>query len=175
MLESESGVAELFRETRDQLLIVLRHISPSGAIARGLVEDPERAEGVFEMPLKALLEQVYGSASQGLHLAASSLIANGHFVEAEVLLTSDELCDDERANVSRLFAQGMARYYAGEPQAALDALSRWIASGAPGDAEWRERAGRALDALASDGGVVEPALVVSAQELGASLKRLASA
>jgi hypothetical protein len=54
MLESESSCG-VFRETRDQLLIVLRQLAVSGSVARSLVEDPARAEQVFDLPLARLL------------------------------------------------------------------------------------------------------------------------
>ena len=47
MLESEAEAEQLFRETRDQLLIVLRQLAASGAVARSLVEDTARSELVL--------------------------------------------------------------------------------------------------------------------------------
>jgi len=73
MLESEAEAEELFRETRDQLLIVLRHLAASGAVARSLVEDPARSEQVFAMPLMQLLADIYGSAARGYQLAVDAL------------------------------------------------------------------------------------------------------
>ena len=66
MLESEAEAEQLFRETRDQLLIVLRQLAASGAVARSLVEDATRSEQVFGMPLARLLADIYGSAGPRL-------------------------------------------------------------------------------------------------------------
>ena len=86
MLESEAEAEVLFRETRDQLLIVLRQLAVSGAVARSLVEDPARAEQVFDLPLGVLLADIHGSAARGYQLAVDSLIENGHYAEAAAVL-----------------------------------------------------------------------------------------
>lgn len=169
MLESESEVADLFRETRDQLLILMRQMPPSGAVARSLVEDPERTETVFGIPLPTLLEQIYGSSHHGFKLAVESLIENGHFAEAASLLTREELGNGDYSQAARVFAQGMARFYAGEPQAALDALGRWIAQGARGEPRWRSYARRVLDSLAADPEGLDPALESNAVALADAL------
>ncbi len=169
MLESESEVAELFHETRDQLLILLRQLPPSGAVARSLVEDPERTEGVFGTSLPALLEQVYGSSLDGFKLAVESLLENGHFAEAAALLARDELQGGDLWQETESFALGMARYYAGDPRAALESLSRWVSEGARGDPRWRELARRALGSLVSTSENLDPALERTAAELAQAL------
>ena len=169
MLESESEVADLFRETRDQLLILMRQMPSSGAVARSLVEDPERTETVFGMLLSTLLEQIYGSSYHGLKLAVGSLIENGHFAEAAGLLTREELGTDDYSQGARVFAQGMARFYAGEPQAALDALRQWISQGARGEPRWHDYARRVLDSLASNPEGLDPALESGAVALAEAL------
>jgi hypothetical protein len=163
MLESESGVAELFRETRDQLLILLRQMPPSGAVARGLVQNPVRTEEVFEMPLTDVLAEVYGDAEEGFKLAVESLIDNGHFAEAVSLLSVSQL--EDLGGSSRAFAEGMAHYYAGEVPAAIHYLSLWISAGAVGRGEWRELARNVLDAVSSNPENPDPALGRSALAL----------
>ena len=146
MLESESETEELFRETRDQLLIVLRHMPESGAVARSLLDDPERTESVFDTPLAALLEDVYGSAARAFELAIHSLLDNGHFAEAEVLLDHPEVQDSQTCKAARPFAHAMASYYAGDARSALDALETW-ASVQNRPALWSQRAHRVLCSL----------------------------
>ena len=109
MLESEAETEELFRETRDQLLIVLRHMPESGAIAR-------------------------------------SLLDNGHFAEAEVLLDHPEVQDSQTCEAARPFAHGMAAYYTGDDRSALDAFEIW-ASVHNRPALWSQRAHRILCGL----------------------------
>jgi len=169
MLESETEVAELFRETRDQLLILLHQMPASGAVARSLVEDPERTRAVFGMELPGLLSRVYGSSHDGFKLAVESLLENGHFVEAAALLAREELGDGDFWRAAECFAVGMARYYAGDPQAALESLSRWVSDGARGEPRWREFARRALDSLVSTTQNLDPALERSATDLARAL------
>ncbi len=150
MLESSTEVGELFPETRDQLLTVLGNLPESGAVARGLVEDPARTEAVFMMPLDHMLEQVYGSAQHGYQLAIENTLANGHFAEAEVLLQRDSLRGSEFVETAAPFAQGMARYYTGDVPGAMHALDRWVDRGAPGMPGWRHLAGRVLNAISTN-------------------------
>ncbi len=174
MLESENEVSELFRETRDQLFILLRQMMPTGAVARSLVEDVERTEAVFGMLLSNLLAQVYGSSHDGFKLAVESLLLNGHFAEAGALLERDELRGGDFRAAAESFALGMARYYAGDPQAALVALKRWVDEGARGEPAWRDLARRALGSLVSTTQNLDPALERSAEELAQALTPNAS-
>ncbi|HTO55125.1 MAG TPA: hypothetical protein VMR50_17210 [Myxococcota bacterium] len=148
MLESEAEAEELFRETRDQLLIVLRQLTASGAVARSLVENPARSEQVFAMPLTQLLADIYGTADRGYRLAIESLIENGHYAEAASVL---ELPEARAAADGALpFARGMASYYAGDNLAAVDSLARWRDDGTSSPALWRQSASRVLKALAGN-------------------------
>ncbi len=174
MLESENEVSELFRETRDQLFILLRQMPPTGAVARSLVEDVERTEVVFGMSLSDLLDQVYGSSHDGFKLAVESLLLNGHFAEAGALLERDELRGGDFCAAAESFALGMDRYYAGDPQAALIALKRWVDEGARGEPAWRNQARRALGSLVSTTLNLDPALERSAEELTQALTANAS-
>ncbi len=174
MLESENEVSELFRETRDQLLILLQQMPPTGAVARSLVEDVERTEAVFGMSLTDLLSQVYGSSHDGFKLAVQSLLVNGHFAEAAALLRRDELQGGDFWQAAESFALGMARYYAGDPQAALVLLERWVSEGARGDPAWRELARRALGSLVSTTQDLDPSLERSAGKLAQALTANAS-
>ena len=148
MLESEAEAEELFRETRDQLLIVLRHLAASGAVARSLVEDPARSEQVFAMPLMQLLADIDGSAARGYQLAVDSLLENGHYAEAAAVLEQREARAAGALDGALPFARGMASYYAGDNLAAVDALARWRDDGASSPARWRESASRVLSSLA---------------------------
>ncbi len=168
MLESQAETRELLRETREQLVVMLRQLPESGALARALVEDPQRAERVFGAPLDALLAGIYGSAERGRGLAVQSLVEGGHYAEAAELL---DACDRSRARGpgAGAFARGMARYYGGDLVGALDDLAAWIGSGQSGEVRWRQHARRALAALADDGELPDSALARRARELLASL------
>ena len=122
MLESEAEAEQLFRETRDQLLIVLRQLAASGAVARSLVEDAPRSEQVFGMPLARLLADIYGSAGRGYRLAVESLIENGHYAEAAAVLEHPGAVAAGASDGALPFARGMASYYAGDNLAAVDSL-----------------------------------------------------
>ncbi len=151
MLESEVETSELFDETRDQLAILLRQMTPSGAVARSLVEQPERAQQVFENDLDSVLESIYGASAEAYRLALEDLLENGHFSAASRLLERDEvkgvvpLVEDLRA-----YAAGMERHFAGEPGPALDLLRGWIEAGARGPDAWAERARIVLETLANE-------------------------
>lgn len=170
MLESESEAEEMFRETRDQLLIVLRQLAASGSVARSLVEDPARAEQVFEMPLPRLLADIYGSAERGYRLAVDSLIENGHYAEAAAILErGDAPVSDEAMAGAIDFSRGMASYYAGESLAAVESLARWNARASSAPALWRQSAARVLGALAASVEISDPSLGKQAQALAAEL------
>jgi hypothetical protein len=169
MLESEAEVDDLFRETRDQLLIVLRQIPESGAVARSLVENPERTQQVFGVSLTALLGDVYGSAARGLELAVESLIQNGHYAEAEALLAHPEARSSNICLAAEPYARGMACYYGGEGRAAVDLLSAWAETKDACPAAWRERAGNALRALAAGSAAADPRLAEAARHAADAL------
>ncbi|HTO08753.1 MAG TPA: hypothetical protein VMR86_17025 [Myxococcota bacterium] len=147
MLESEAEAEELFRETRDQLLIVLRQLAASGAVARSLVETPARSEQVFAMPLSRLLADIYGTSERGYRLAVESLIENGHYAEAAGVLELPEA--RAAADGALTYARGMASYYAGDNLAAVDSLARWRDEATSSPALWRQSAGRVLTSLAT--------------------------
>jgi hypothetical protein len=149
MLESEAETAELFDETRDQLLVVIRKYPHSGAIARSLLDDPIRTEQVFGVPVAALLQSIYGSASLGYEIAVESLIESGHFGEAASLLErrDGETVEGGFRDTSRCFARGMQQYYAGNLHDAVDYLADWIEGGARGSETWTRLARIALQCI----------------------------
>jgi len=164
MLEAQAETQELFRETRDQLSVILRQLPESGAVARSLVEDPALVERVFGVALDRLLADLYGSAQTGRALAVASLIEGGHYTEAADLLDQCEAASPARRGASA-FARGMARYYAGDLAGALDLLATWIAAGRVGDPVWREHARRTLRAIAEDDDAGESSLPGRARDL----------
>ncbi len=169
MLESEAEAEELFRETRDQLLIVLRQLAASGSVARSLVEDPGRAEQVFEMPLPRLLEDIYGSPERGYRLAVDSLIENGHYAEAAAILEHPDAPRENDAAGAIEFSHGMASYYAGDSLAAVESLARWHAMSRGAPALWRQSAARVLVALAGSVEFSDPNLAKRSQALAGEL------
>jgi hypothetical protein len=168
MLESEAETEDLFRETRDQLLIVLRHMPESGAVARSLLDDPQRTERVFETSLSALLEDVYGSAERGLELAVQSLLDNGHFAEAQSLLERPEALESRICRAAEPFARGMASYYAENAPGALEQLEKWVVEGNR-SALWSQRAHRVLCNFAEAEEGADPELAKRARALAESL------
>jgi hypothetical protein len=170
MLESEAEAEELFRETRDQLLIVLRQLAASGSVARSLAEDPARAEQVFELPLARLLEDIYGSVERGYRLAVDSLIENGHYAEAAAILERPDAPRDEEAFGGAVdFSRGMSSYYAGDSLAAVESLARWHDTSRSAPALWRQSAARVLQALAANVELSDPKLAKRAQALAGEL------
>ena len=140
MLESEAEAEQLFRETRDQLLIVLRQLAASGAVARSLVEDAPRAEQVFGMPLARLLADIYGSAARGYQLAIDSLIENGHYAEAAAVL---EHPDARAAGVARRRARLRARAWRATTRATISPRSTHSRAGAAASRARRRSGARA--------------------------------
>jgi hypothetical protein len=168
MLEAQAETQELFRETRDQLCVLLRQLPESGAVARSLVEDPALCERVFGVPIDALLADLYGSATIGRGLAVASLVEGGHYAEAAELLERCEAATTAHRGASA-FARGMARYYAGDLAGSVELLAAWIGAGCAGDARWREHACRALRAVAGDADALESSLPGRAHDLLKSL------
>ena len=170
MLESEAETAQLFGETRDQLRLLLRQRPTSGVIARSLLEDPECTEHVFGS-LRILLEEVYGSPVRGYRLALESLIETGHFADVAPLAGAEWAREDEFCRQAAAFARGMSHYYAGNPAAALEALSScvrdWARGGADASPAWREYARTALAKLAE--GASADGLADRARALAADL------
>ena len=151
-VEAGAETAQLFDETRDQLVILLRQLPRSGAVARSLVEDRARTEQVFGRTLEEVLEDIYGSAEAGDQLAVESLVESGHFGDAVVLLERRALPESDRfRDAACAFAQGMECYYAGNFEGTVERLSRWIDAGNSGPASWERSARKALDAVAADG------------------------
>jgi hypothetical protein len=148
MLESEVEMAELFDETRDQLAILLRQLPGSGAVARSLLEDPERTCEVFGSELQDLLESIYSDVAAGYQLAVEDLIENGHYAEATELMEREDTREADIDDSEALrFAGAMERYFAGESEAALETLSQWVKDGAPGNDHWRLATARVLEAM----------------------------
>ncbi len=170
MLESEVETAGLFDETRDQLVILLRQLPHSGAVARSLVEDPDRTEQVFGTDLTSLLESISGSAGEAYRSAIENLLENGHFAEARALLEREDVQGIALlADGVRSYAAGMEQYFSGEPGAALDELGRWISEGAASPDSWHACAGHVLETIAGEES--EPSLAQCARSLLLELKR----
>lgn len=170
MLESESEAESLFSETRDQLLIVLRQLEASGSVARSLVEDPDRAQQVFGLPLAHLLTDIYGSAQRGYQLAIDSLIENGHFAEAAAILDHPDARAAGVVDGALDFARGMASYYAGDSLVAVDSLARWSKESDDSPAAWRRSAARVLVALAESVELTDQRLAKHAAAIARDLK-----
>lgn len=148
MLEAQSEVQNLFRETRDQLRILLRQLPRSGAVARSLLDDAACTERVFDTPLDELLDDLYDSATDAYRLAIESLVEGGHYAEATALLERGDASGNGYCAGKSRFARGMARYYEGDFASALEELALWIEAGAFESPLWRERAARVLRAIA---------------------------
>jgi hypothetical protein len=150
MLESEAETASLFRETRDQLRILLRQMPESADVARSLVEDPQRTQEVFGVPLSELLREIYGSSDRGCVLAIESLIANGHFREIEPIVGLPEARGSADLASALVYARGMASYYEGDPETALDELADWVRKHDARVRSWESHAERVLRKIATN-------------------------
>jgi hypothetical protein len=157
VVESAAELQSLLRETREQLLILLRQRGTSGAVVRALVEDPERSEQVFGMAICDLLAEIYGDAERAYSSALTDLLDNGHFEEAMLLLDRPELRNQASLCGARPFAAGMDSYYRGRFEEAVGTFEGWTCD----DPERGRRAARVLIALARDVG--EPGLAERAR------------
>jgi hypothetical protein len=151
MRESQVELSQLFEETRDQLLHLLREFPRSGFVARSVLERPERTEGVLGLALDEVLTKVYGAPAVAYRLAVESLVEGGHYGDALDLLSRD---DAKRAAAAcghaKSFAAGMDGFVKGDVGRAIGELERWIEAGMNGPASWRAAAVGALEALAGD-------------------------
>jgi hypothetical protein len=166
--ESAVELQSLLRETRAQLLIVLRQIGASGAVARALVEDPARSERVFGVRLPELLSGIYGDAGCGYERAIGDLLENGHFEEAGALLERPEVRELPSCREARLYAAGMASYYRGRFGDAVAHFEDWVCEASP----HAVRAARMLAALAADVGGSQPDLAQRARATAARLSEI---
>ena len=169
MHESALEVWELFLETREHLLTVLRQRSGAGSVARSLVEDPERSEAVFGVGLRPLLADVYGDAERGLGLAIDNLLNSGHYDEASRALGRASLGDSPVCRAALPYAAGMAAYYSGDYKTATEQLEIWVEDGAPGPELRTRQTVRVLGALATSVEDSQPALAQQAIALAERL------
>jgi hypothetical protein len=152
MRESQSEVAALFEETREQLLSLLRQFPRSGAIARSLLELPDRTEAVLGVSIDELLTRIYGSPAAAYGLAVESLVQSGHFgIAVELLSREDAVRAGPLCEAARRFAGGMDAYVKGDAEQAALELGGWVESGGRGPASWRATAEAALGVLAREG------------------------
>jgi hypothetical protein len=161
--ESTAELQSLLRETREQLLIVLRQIGACGAVARALVEDPRRSEQVFGVGLARLLADIYGDPESAYASAIDDLLENGHFEEAGALLDRPEIRELPVCRAARPYAAGMASYYRGRFAEAVAHLERWGGGGSP----HARHAARVLDVLAADVAHSQPDLAERARAASA--------
>jgi hypothetical protein len=176
MLESELEVAELFDETRDQLLVLLKNMSGSGAIARVLVSDLPRTEQVFGVDNASLLETIFGSTGAGYRLAIENLVESGHFGEAGRLFRRADAqeAEPELCEVGLSFALGMQHFYDGDSARAVQLLSDWLEAGARGPHSWRAGAVGVLEQITDLKAEVDPELSKSASALAGRINSLSA-
>ena len=171
MLESESEMEELFRETREQLRVLLREWADAGEIARSLLAEPRQTEAVFSLALSDLLSELYGSVPRAYALAILSLLRSGHYREAADLLDRPGVSPEELPGVSPDLVRGLATYYGGDPCGALRRLGAWVRRGGDGEPEIRARARALLGLIAHDVEERHPALADDARRLESALSR----
>ncbi|MCP4004006.1 MAG: hypothetical protein GY725_07410 [bacterium] len=174
MMESWAEASRLFEETRDQLLIVLHQIPPSGAVARSLIEDPKRTSAVFQIPLGDLLKDVFGSKTAGFRLAVDNLIENGHFEHARRLLEREDAPSDPAFPSAVRYAHGMEAYYSGHNDTAVEHLASWVSDSAENPESWSLRAQQVLKSLAETAEQLDPKLSREARGLAESLRQARS-
>jgi hypothetical protein len=164
MLESEAETEELFRETREQLRILLRECSDSGEIARSLLADPEQTEDVFGTPLEELLTELFGSTSRAYSLAIGCLVQSGHYTAAAALLDVPGVSGSEEG-VEGDLVRGLAAYYEGDPRRALEMLGAWARTSGNGLPALRARARAVLRLIVYEIEEAHPALAEEARRL----------
>ncbi len=169
MVESENETEELFRETREQLRVLLRGWSLAGDIARSLLAEPRQTEAVFSLSLSDLLTELYGSVPQAYSLAIHSFLRSGHYREAAELLDRPGIPPEELDGVSPDLVRGLATYYEGDPCGALRRLGSWVQRGADGASEFRDRARAVLGLISRDVEDRHPALAQDARSLEAAI------
>ena len=171
MVESEAETGELFRETRDQLRVLLREWSHTGEIARSLVAEPAQTEEVFEAPLAELLEEFFGSTETAYRLAVRRLTESGHYAGAVELLDRSEVSVGSLKGIEPDLIRGLARYYAGDPCGALRLFTGWAREGARGRGSLQTRARSILQLIAFEVEEDHPSLAREAKRLEQLLTR----
>lgn len=129
-LRLEESLAEaetLLAQTARQFRVLLAAHPGHHVVTRFLVEKREQVLDVLGDPVEAVLAEVFGSASEGLAVAAHSYLTSG-FYEPVFPLVDEALAhgvDADRAARLRTYAEGMQAYLEGRYGDALGALQRW--------------------------------------------------
>jgi len=122
----------LLGQTRKQLRALLKAHAENRLLIRNLIEDAEAVESVFEVPLAELLADLHGSAAAGYRDAAHSYLASAFFESAyrclDIAIEQAGGEDPHARSLDRLrdYAEGMARFTAGDYPRSIDRLERWI-------------------------------------------------
>ncbi len=160
----------LLSQTRKQLRALLKAHADNGLLIRNLIEAGTDVEEALEVPLTELLAELHGSAAAGYRDAAHSYLESAFFESARRCLETaleeagGEAAGDDSLKRLRNYADGMARFTAGDYPRSIDALERWIEA-RPGPEERRylafaevalARVGKLVD-TETDGELVERA------------------
>lgn len=131
----DEGIRELeslTQRTADQLRLLIAEAADAG-IARFLSENVDRLDGIFGAPLNLLLEEAYGTVSNGLELAARSYLASGSFQMAAECFDRAAAEPDANPELGRLrdYALGIEAYVERDYATSVRRLVGWEDSAPP--------------------------------------------
>ncbi|MFP8875119.1 MAG: hypothetical protein VCB42_11495, partial [Myxococcota bacterium] len=165
----------LFRQTQEQLRLLMVDHRENGLIARFLLENTSLIDEVVLEGLDGLLTQIYGDPEAAYEVAVRSYLDSAYFEEAARMISEIRGRSGGSTALDRLghYAEGMQAFLAGSYSKSLERLARWVDAG-PGSEEIHY-AGFARAAVSRVGTLVDPEDRAQVESAGAQLERRISA
>ncbi len=165
----------LFRQTQEQLRLLMVDHRENGLIARFLLENTSLIDEVVVGGLEGLLTQVYGDPEAAYEVAVRSYLDSAYFEEAARMISEVRGRLPGSTALDRLghYAEGMQAFLAGSYSKSLDRLARWVDAGPDsGESHYAEFARAAVLRV---GNLVDPDDRAQVESLGAQLEQRISA
>ena len=165
----------LFRQTQEQLRLLMVDHRENGLIARFLLENTSLIDEVVLEGLDGLLTQIYGDPEAAYEVAVRSYLDSAYFKEAARMISEIRGRSGGSTALDRLghYAEGMQAFLEGSYSKSLERLARWVDAG-PGSEE-THYAGFARAAVSRVGNLVDPEDRAQVESTGAQLERRISA
>ena len=165
----------LFRQTQEQLRLLMVDHRENGLIARFLLENTSLIDEVVVGGLEGLLTQVYGDPEAVYEVAVRSYLDSAYFEEAARMISEVRGRLPGSTALDRIghYAEGMQAFQAGSYSKSLERLARWVDAGPDsGESHYAEFARAAVLRV---GNLVDPDDRAQVESLGAQLEQRISA
>jgi hypothetical protein len=128
LAETLRETQQLFRQTQDQLRLLMIDHRENGLIARFLLENVALIDDVVPEGLDGLLTQIYGDREVAYEVAVRSYLDSAYFNEAARMILEVRARSQASAAMEDLFyyAEGMQAFLEGAYPKSLERLARWV-------------------------------------------------